>query len=153
MGHGLSFGAGLALGKKINKLKGNVYVVVGDGECHEGSVWETANIARNFNISNLIYFIDWNQSAMQLLPYDNMVDKWKAFGWETYLINGHSYKELDDVIKKIKQREKNLPKVVVCKTVKGKGAKMLEGHGMWHHKIPNQDEYFEILNQIKKYKY
>jgi transketolase len=153
LGHGLSFGAGIALGKKIKNYKGFVYVVIGDGECHEGSVWETANIAKNFKLSNLIYFVDWNQSAMQLLPYDQMVNKWKAFGWETYLINGHRYNELEKTLKKIKKNKTDSPKVIVCKTIKGKGAKMLEGHGMWHHKIPNEQEYMKILNQIKSYKY
>ncbi len=155
LGHGLSFGAGIALGKKIQKKKGKVYVVVGDGECHEGTVWETANIAKNFSLDNLIYYIDWNQSAMQLLPYDKMVEKWKSFGWHTQLINGHSYAEIEKATKKVEsvQKTKRTPSVIVCKTVKGKGSKILEGHGRWHHRIPNENEYKEILKQIKNYNY
>lgn len=155
LGHGLSFGAGIALGKKIQKQKGKVYVVVGDGECHEGTVWETANIAKNFKLNNLVYFIDWNQSAMQLLPHDKMVDKWKSFGWHTQLINGHSYMQLEKAIKKVESLQKTSasPSVIVCKTIKGKGTKILEGHGKWHHKIPNELEYTEILKQIKNYNY
>ena len=141
--------------KKIQKKKGKVYVVVGDGECHEGTVWETANIAKNFSLNNLIYYIDWNQSAMQLLPYDKMVEKWKSFGWHTQLINGHSYAEIEKATKKVElvQKTSTTPSVIVCKTVKGKGAKILEGHGKWHHRIPNEYEYKEILKQIKNYNY
>ena len=155
LGHGLSFGAGIALGKKIQKKKGKVYVVVGDGECHEGTVWETANIAKNFSLNNLIYYIDWNQSAMQLLPYDKMVEKWKSFGWHTQLINGHSYREIEKATKRVEltQKTSTTPSVIICKTVKGKGVKTLEGHGRWHHRIPNEYEYKEILKQIKNYNY
>lgn len=155
LGHGLSFGAGIALGKKIQNNKGKVYVVIGDGECHEGTVWETANIAKNFNLNNLIYFIDWNKSAMQLLPYDKMQEKWKSFGWNVQLINGHSYSQIERAIKKTEKIIKinKSPSVIICKTTKGKGAKLLEGHGKWHHKIPNKREYSQILEQIRNYKY
>lgn len=151
LGHGLSFGVGLAKGLKIRKKNNKVFVLVGDGECHEGTVWEAANVAKNHNLNNLIVVVDFNSSASQLLPYDKMEKKWKAFGWKTKSINGHSIKDFraafdPKLIKKLSE-----PYAIIANTVKGKGIKMIEGHGIWHHKIPNKEEYNLLIQDLNSY--
>jgi len=148
LGHGLSFAIGIALGLKIQGLNNRMFVLLGDGECQEGTVWEAANVARNRRLGNLCAIIDWNQSAMQLLPVDDMPKKWEAFGWNVHVVNGHDEEEMLDVIQKIEFNKDGIPTVIVAKTIKGKGVSMLEGHGIWHHRIPNEQEYKLIMEAL-----
>jgi len=148
LGHGLPFAIGIALGHRIQGKDNRFFVVVGDGECHEGTIWESANLARNLELGNLCVAVDWNQSAMQLLPYDDMPAKWKAFGWNVIVIDGHDADELNKAFKSVTFAAKGIPTVVVAKTVKGKGVPLIEGHGKWHHRIPNTEEYAEIMGVL-----
>ena len=148
LGHGLSFATGIALGLKIQALNNKIFVLLGDGECHEGTVWEAANVARNRQLGNLCAIVDWNQSAMQLMPEDDMPRKWMAFGWNVQLIDGHNEKEIAAALKKIEFKNDGIPSVIVAKTIKGKGVPFLEGHGIWHHRIPNQQEYQKIMEAL-----
>lgn len=148
LGHGLPTGIGLALGLKIKKKKNKVVVLVGDGECHEGTIWEAANIATNLKLNNLTVIVDWNGSAEQLMPKDDLKKKWKAFGWNVhYLDDGHNYDKIRKSFNKIKLNNQ-FPNVIIAKTVKGKGVSFMEGHGKWHHRTPNRDELNEILRQL-----
>lgn len=140
LGHGFPFAVGIALGVKVKKMENRIFALLGDGECHEGSIWEAANIAANQNLSNLVAIIDWNDSARQLMPIDDLTEKWKSFGWNVVTIDGHSSIELDNAINAKTLESQSKPYAVVAKNVKGKGVGLLEGHGIWHHKIPNQDE-------------
>ena len=151
LGHGLSFAIGIAKGLKMQKKKNKVFVLCGDGECQEGTVWEAANIARNHKLNNLILIIDFNKSGAQLLPYDPMVKKWKGFGWKVEEIDGHSTYDFKKVFSKKKLNNLKLPYVVVANTTKGKGAKILEGHGPWHHRIPSRSEVKMLNREIDKY--
>ena len=101
LGHGLSFAIGIALGLKIQDLNNRIFVLLGDGECQEGTVWEAANVARNRRLGNVCAIIDWNGSAMQLLPIDDMSKKWEAFGWNVHIVDGHDEEEMLTTIKKI----------------------------------------------------
>ena len=148
LGHGLSFAIGIALGLKIQGFNNRIFVLLGDGECQEGTVWEAANVARNRRLGNVCAIIDWNESAMQLLPIDDMSKKWEAFGWNVHVVDGHDEEEILATIKKIEFQKDGIPTAIVAKTIKGKGVSMLEGHGIWHHRIPNQKEYQQIIEAL-----
>jgi len=148
LGHGFPTAVGLALGLKIQKKKNRIFVLAGDGECHEGTIWESANIAANLNLGNICTIIDWNGSAAQLMPKDDLINKWKAFGWKTFVTDGHSNEALKRTFKKVKFSLNGTPTVILAKTTKGKGVSFLEGHGSWHHKIPNQEDKLKIFREL-----
>jgi transketolase len=148
LGHGFPMAVGIAMALKIKKMRNKVFVLVGDGECQEGTVWESANIATNQNLGNLCVIVDWNKSAEQLMPKDNLQLKWRAFGWDVIIMNGHSLKDFKKNFKNIRATKK--PTVILSQNIKGKGIPFMEGHGIWHHKIPNIEEYnliYKILNK------
>jgi transketolase len=149
LGHGLPFAVGIALGLRIRGMSHRrVFVLVGDGECHEGTVWEAANVANNLQLGNMCVIVDWNGSAAQLMPRDDLPAKWRAFGWNTVVVDGHSEHELHQALEKVQFSSTGSPSVIVAKTVKGKGVPMLEGHGIWHHRIPTEDELSKILEAL-----
>ena len=148
LGHGFPTAVGIALGLKIKQKQNKVFVLLGDGECQEGTIWEAANIASNRKLNNLCAIVDWNGSAAQLMPIDDLPGKWKAFGWEVYEIDGHSEMDLDRVFKEIKLSKNDKPKVIVAKTIKGKGVTFTEGHGAWHHKVPSDEEMDLIIQEL-----
>ena len=149
LGHGLPTAIGIALGLKIRNMKNKVICLVGDGECHEGTIWESANIACNLNLGNLCVIVDWNGSAAQLMPKDDLFKKWNAFGWETSQVSGHSNEEMTKLFNKLDFNFNSKPKVILAKTTKGKGVSFIEGHGKWHHRIPNDIEMDKILEELK----
>ena len=149
LGHGLPTAVGVAMGLKIKNMKNKVICLVGDGECHEGTIWESANIGRNLNLGNLCVIVDWNGSASQLMPKDDLAKKWEAFGWETFQIDGHSNSDMEKLFTGLNFDLKSNPKAILAKTVKGKGVSFMEGHGKWHHKIPNDIEMEKILKELK----
>jgi len=149
LGHGFPYAVGLALGLRIkNTVTNKVYALVGDGECHEGTVWEAANVANNLQLGNLCVIVDWNGSAAQLMPRDDLPAKWRAFGWETQVVDGHSEMELRAALDRVEFQPYGTPTVIIAKTVKGKGVPMLEGHGIWHHRIPNEIEFAQIMEAL-----
>lgn len=150
LGHGMPISVGIALGLKIQGMKNKVISLVGDGECHEGTIWEAANIAANQNLSNLVVIVDWNQSAQQLLKKENLELKWAAFGWNVLLADGHSNQSLEEAFGRIRLFLNNLPTVIIAKTTKGKGSSLIEGHGIWHHKIPTDSERKIIESQLNE---
>lgn len=145
LGHGFPTAAGIALGLQIQQKCNRVYALVGDGECNEGTIWETALIAAKQRLSNLSAIIDLNGSAAQILPVDPLADKWRAFGWEVTEIAGHDEKQM---AKAFSIPRKDKPLAIIAHTVKGKGVSFIEGHGKWHHKIPNQEELEQILQEL-----
>lgn len=148
LGHGFSYAVGIALGHRIKGRDNRIFVLVGDGECHEGTVWEAAHVAYNYQLGRLCVVVDWNRSGMQLLPHDDLPAKWRAFGWNTMVIDGHDESDLRKAFAHVRFEGKGIPTVIIAKTVKGKGVPMLEGHGMWHHRIPNKDEYAQIMEAL-----
>lgn len=149
LGHGLSFAVGIALGMRLKDCDNRVFVLIGDGEGHEGTVWEAAHLASNLNLGNLSVIVDWNESGMQLLPRDDVPAKWRAFGWDTRVIDGHDEAEIQDAFERITFQREGTPTAIIARTVKGKGVGMLEGHGRWHHRIPDSEEYAQITNALK----
>lgn len=150
LGHGFPMSVGIALGLKIKKKNNKVIVLLGDGECQEGTIWESANIATNRQLGNLCAIVDWNGSASQLMPIDKLEKKWEAFGWEVRVIDGHSQKDFDKFLTKKNLKDNGRPKVFLAKTIKGKGVSFMEGHGIWHHKMPNKDQLSLALKLIKQ---
>jgi len=149
LGHGFPFAVGLAVGLRIRGMMRNrIYVLVGDGECHEGTVWEGANVANNLQLGNLCTVVDWNGSAAQLMPRDDLPGKWRAFGWNTQVVDGHSEEDLRRALDTVNFQAHGGPTVIIARTIKGKGVPMLEGHGIWHHRIPNDAELDHILEAL-----
>lgn len=138
LGHGLSVGVGLALAAKMDKKKYRIFVMMGDGETQEGSIWEAAMSASHYKLDNLIGIIDRNriqidgftEDVMALEPYKA---KWKAFGWEVKEIDGHNMREIVTTFKAVPFR-KNNPSLVILNTVKGKGISFMENTHEWHGK-------------------
>ena len=148
LGHGLSFGIGISISKNLLNKKGNILVLMSDGECNEGSVWEAAGFATAQNLSNLIVLIDSNNwqatgRSNEIFGGD-LKKKWNAFGWKTLSINGHNYFQILRSLKIAKKSKK--PCAIIANTVKGKGIKFMEDDNNWHYRIPKQDE----LKYIKK---
>lgn len=148
LGHGFPTAAGLALGLKIQNRSNKTYVVMGDGECNEGTIWETALVASKQKLSNLVAIVDLNGSAAQILPVDPLGDKWKAFGWNVIETDGHSHAALQEAFALLGERQNENPTVIIAHTVKGKGVSSIEGHGIWHHKIPSEEELEMIYQEL-----
>lgn len=148
LGHGFPTAVGVALGLRIQNLDNRVFALLGDGECHEGTIWESANVGANQRLGNLCAIVDWNGSAAQLMPKDDLPAKWRAFGWETYLIDGHSEDEMSEVFRQLVFTKDGTPKAIIARTVKGKGVSFTEGHGKWHHRIPDAQEMAGIVQEL-----
>lgn len=149
LGHGFPTATGLALGLKIQKKQNHIFCLVGDGECNEGTIWETALVASKQKLGNLVVIVDLNGSAAQILPVTPLADKWKAFGWQVYEVDGHDLTDLERVFYQLEYSLEGKPKVVIANTVKGKGVSFVEGHGIWHHRIPTEEEKQKILMELK----
>lgn len=149
LGHGFPYSIGIALGMKIKNKPNKVYVLVGDGECHEGTIWESVLVAQNLKLNNLCCIIDLNGSAAQILPHPDIAKQWDAFGWNVLQVDGHNESELDNAFKQFKKNNSAKPTAIVALTVKGKGVSFMEIHGPWHHKIPNKEEYKAIMKELE----
>lgn len=148
LGHGIGTAVGVALGLKIRRQNNKVIVLIGDGESNEGTVWECALVAANLKLGNLCCIVDNNGSAAQILPVADLKQKWEAFGWETYEIDGHCEKEIDEVFQKIQFDVDARPKVIIANTVKGKGVSFMEVHGPWHYRAPKSEELELIYKEL-----
>lgn len=141
LGHGLGIAAGLALSAQMTKKDFITFVLLGDGECCEGSVWEAAMFAARHKLNNLVGIIDKNglcstdfiKDCVVMEPLD---EKWKAFGWEVIVVNGHSFKDLFSAFANLRKRKSDQPLIVIANTTKGKGVSFMEGNPAWHHSVP-----------------
>jgi len=143
LGHGLPIGLGMAISSKISGINFNVYTLLGDGECNEGSIWEAATMAAAQKVDNLIIFIDANKwqatdRSADLVGETLLKDKWKSFGWDTYEIDGNNMHEIVTILSK--KTIKGFPTAVILNTVKGKGVSFMEDDNNWHYRIPNKEE-------------
>ncbi len=155
LGMGLSLGIGVAISFKKKKKKFNIYVVMGDGECNEGSVWEAAMAAPNFKLDNLYVIIDKNNfqqtgSNKEIMNTESLKEKWQSFGWQTSEIDGHNIDELYDYFEKSKQIKK--PKALIANTIKGKGFSFSENNNDWHHAVLTKSLYETAIGEIIKKK-
>lgn len=146
LGHGFPTATGVALGLKIQARNNRVVALLGDGECHEGTVWESANVAANQRLDRLVAIVDWNQSGAQLLPVDDLPARWAAFGWTVVEIDGHDPDAIRDSL--MAPSTSGRPTCVIAHTVKGKGVSFVEGHGPWHHRVPTHAELDAIREEL-----
>ena len=146
LGHGFPSAVGISLGLRILGRGNRVFAVLGDGECHEGTIWESAHVAANLRLDSLTAIVDWNQSASQLMPIDDLPAKWQAFGWQVSEIDGHDSAEIYETL--TAQDTGGRPHAVIAHTTKGKGVSFMEGHGIWHHRIPSDAEMKLIQSEL-----
>ena len=152
LGHGASIGAGMAYAKRLQGLKGNVYVLMGDGECNEGSVWEAAMFAAKFQLSNLVLIVDRNRlqsygSDKEVMDMGDLAAKFASFGCQSLDIDGHNYDEIYRALSTATSRNPASPTVIIAHTVKGKGASFMENKLEWHFKSPNEEQLAQILKE------
>jgi len=143
LGHALGIGAGMALSAKMDNKKYRTFVLLGDGECAEGSIWESAMFASQQKLNNLIGIIDRNRlSVTDVIAEDDdsgkLEDKLKACGWKCLIINGHSFEEILAAFSNLDELKQ--PLMIIANTVKGKGVSFMENGIKWHHSVPNQEE-------------
>ena len=153
LGMGLSLGIGVAISSKKKKKNFNVYVIVGDGECNEGSIWEGAMAAPNFKLDNLYVIIDKNNfqqtgSNKEIMNVGNLKDKWSSFGWHTTELDGHNIRGLYNFFKESNKITK--PKAIIANTIKGKGFSFSENNNDWHHSILSKSIYEKALKELEK---
>lgn len=150
LGHGLSFAIGIAYAHKMDKKDNHIYVILGDGECQEGSVWEGALSAPTLELDNLTVIVDHNklqamddlESIVRMRPF---ADKWKAFGWNVVEINGHNCAEIREALL---TREEKKPTLIVANTIKGKGVSFMENVPIWHYRMPNEQELPVLMREL-----
>jgi len=153
MGFGLPFGVGFALAKKVKKEKGKIYVLMSDGEMDCGTTWESALIAAHHKLDNLVVIVDFNGlQAMgrvkDILNIEPLKDKWQAFGWEVREIDGHNFKEIEKALAE-SAPEEGKPRVIIARTIKGKGVSFMEGNNLYHYKAPSDEEYQKALKELE----
>ena len=158
LGHGLAIGVGMAKAAKIKGEKHYVFVMIGDGECAEGSIWEAALAGAGMRLGNLIAFVDRNKmsltaptedspNGMKLEPFS---EKWHAFGWNVKEIDGHNMEVIVDALDSLPSEESDVPTVVICNTIKGKGVDFMEGVAKWHNGLLDDEQYAAALESLKK---
>lgn len=154
LGYGLSIGAGIATGLKQAKRNNRVYVLMGDGEQQEGSIWEAVMAAAHYGLNNLCGIIDNNGLQIDGFTKDVMniepiSDKYRAFGWNVIEIDGHNLDEIDNAYLNFK-KEKQKPTAIIAKTIKGKGVSYMENLAEWHGKVPSKELIQQALDEVDK---
>ena len=152
LGQGLSFGIGIALAGRLDKRDYRVYVLLGDGECEEGQIWEAAMLAPHFQIDNLTAIVDHNGIQLDgrccdIMGIEPLADKWRAFNWHVIEVDGHDIKQVLQALKKAGEI-KGKPTVIIAHTVKGKGVSFMENNVAFHGKAPNQEQTEQALKEL-----
>jgi transketolase len=152
LGHGLPLGLGMAMAGRIQDQAYNVYVVLGDGECNEGSVWEAAMLAAAQKVANICVIIDFNKwqatgRSREIMALDPLVDKWLAFGWNAVEVDGHNIEQLLGALSAFPNTN-GRPTAIIAHTVKGKGASFMEDDNNWHYRIPTSDEVVKAKTEL-----
>ncbi len=151
LGHGPSIATGFALAKKIDKRNGRVYVICGDGECNEGSVWEAVMFAATHKLNNLTLIVDFNKfqafgPTNDVINQTNLQERFKAFGFDAIEIDGHNMDEIEQALK----YKSDKPIAIIANTVKGKGVSFMENKLEWHYKSPNDEQLELALAEIEE---
>jgi len=152
LGHGLSIGLGMALAARIKRLPYRVLVVLSDGECNEGAVWEAAMFAGAHQLSNVVAIVDFNRwqatgRSEEIMAISPLAQKFEAFGWSAREVDGHSIEALAETMQSA-PFDHGKPTALIARTVKGKGISFMEDDNNWHYRIPNQDELQAALEEL-----
>lgn len=153
LGHGLAIGGGMALAGKIDEKDYKVYVLMGDGEITEGSVWEAAEIANHYKLDNLIAIIDRNKlqihgNTKDVLNTEPLLERWSSFGWQTFEIDGHDFTEILKALKNIPTK-KDRPTCIIANTIKGKGLSFAENNYKYHYWKPTDEEMKKAFIELR----
>ena len=150
LGQGLSLGVGVGISLKRKNLPDpKVYIILGDGECNEGSIWEAAAYASHMNLDNIVVIIDNNRlqydgTTDDILSMNPMEDKWKSFGWDTVTVDGHDTEMLYNELSKSHSR----PLAVIANTIKGKGVSFMENNPLWHNGKLSEKQYEQAVSEV-----
>lgn len=142
LGHGLGVGLGMALASKINNCPHSTFVILSDGECQEGSVWEAAMLAPKLQIAPLTVMIDFNGwqatgRSREIMEMEPLPEKWTSFGWDAVEVDGH---DIPAIVSALKRPVNGRPKAIIARTIKGKGASFIEDDNNWHYRSPSEEE-------------
>lgn len=154
LGHGLSVGVGMALAGQRQQRDYNVYVLMGDGETNEGSVWEAAASAAKFELGNLTAIIDCNRLSVdgtteEVMPMEPMPDKWHAFGWDVVRLDGHDLPALLEAMAPRRDRQPRPPRMIIADTVKGRGVSFMENVRGWHADVISPAQYEQVKAELE----
>jgi transketolase len=154
LGHGLAIGCGLALAARIQKRKHRVVVLMGDGECQAGLVWEGAMTAAKYRLARLTAIVDYNDvqldgSVHDIMPLEPMADKWRALNWAVLEIDGHNIRQVLEALDAAEEIHAR-PTVIIARTTKGKGVPFMENESYWHGMAPNPAEYAQARQALQE---
>ena len=154
LGHGLSIGTGMAIAAKMDKKQWNTYVLMGDGEQGEGSIYEAAMAANKYHLDNLVAIIDRNHLQISgdtedVMPIDSIKERWSAFGWDVISMNGDS---MEDIVKTFDAIDysNGKPHLLISNTTKGRGVSFMEGIAKWHHGVLNEEQCKAAVAEIEQ---
>ena len=153
LGHGLSLGCGVALGFKRDRKPGRAFVILSDGECDEGSVWEAVLFAPHHGLDNLVAIVDYNKiqsfgSVKEVLDLEPFADKWAAFRWDVQSVDGHDHAALAKAFAQVPRME-GRPSVIIAHTVKGKGVSFMENELLWHYRSPSKEQLESAMAEVR----
>ncbi|MGA9049618.1 MAG: transketolase [Dehalococcoidia bacterium] len=152
LGHGIAVGGGLALAAKLKNRRYRVYVLLGDGECQGGIVWEGANSCAKFGLANLTAIVDYNKVQLDgpvqdIMPMEPFADKWRSFRWNVIEIDGHNIAQILAALDQA-HSVKGKPSVIIAHTVKGKGVSFMENKAQWHGVAPNKEQFQAAMAEL-----
>lgn len=154
LGNGLGIGLGMAYYLKNSGKKSKVFVMLGDGEMNEGTLWEAINVAPALKVDNLIAVVDQNYfqscgSTEDICPMNNMAERWRSFGWNVLEVNGH---DMEEIVSKLDMavNHHGTPTVIVAQTVKGKGVSFMEHDNSWHQKVISDEQYEIAMKELEE---
>ena len=153
LGQGFACGVGMALAGRNDKKNYRVFVVLGDGECQEGEIWEAAQVANKYRLDNVIVFVDNNNLQIdgtcdEVMPNIDLGKKFEAFGFEKYEIDGNDMQQIVETLDKIRSAKNGKPKCIFAHTIKGKGVSFMENSCAWHGIAPNDEEYKQAMDDL-----
>jgi transketolase len=151
LGHGMPFALGMALASRLKESPGRTFVILSDGECNEGTTWESALVANQFKLNNLVVIIDRNRiqslgMTEETISLEPLEEKWISFGWKTVVIDGHDHSAILEAL----ETETTAPLCIIAETIKGKGVTFMENSVLWHYKSPSSEELTDAIEQVRK---
>lgn len=155
LGQGLSTAVGMALAGKRDGKSYRVFCIVGDGECQEGQIWEAVQSAVKYELDNLVIIVDNNNlqndnTCDVVMPTGNLRSKFESFGCEAYGIDGHNMEQIIETLERVRNSDKKKPKVIVGKTVKGKGVSFMENVVQWHGMAPDKEQFAIAIKEVEE---